>query len=115
MSTLACPRRRDELPTGLIESDKIGGSSAVLCKECRAIVAHTGLLADQIRTETSSEAPLNEKHVLAVQGGGCHLSVSGCIDTGRIDNLAYSRKSGSTLFSIFIGMPLTSTYHCCGK
>lgn len=88
MSTLACASSRDQLLASRIKGDKVGHGSTVLCEEGGAVVAHAGLLVDQVRPEVGCEAPLDEEDILAVQGGRSDLPVRGSIHTSRIDNLA---------------------------
>lgn len=61
---------------------------AVLRQKSGAVEAHARLLVDQVRAEVGGEGALHQEHVLAVERGGCHLSVRRRVHASGIDDFA---------------------------
>jgi hypothetical protein len=56
--------------------------------EIRPIKSHDSLHTYEISAEPSGERALDQENRSAVESRRCELSVSGCVDTGCIDNFA---------------------------
>ncbi len=81
-------------PSFLHGSVKVNlGRCAVGCQEIGAVESNTSLLVDQIWSEPSGEGALYEEDIFAVESGGCHLSVDGCVDAGGVSYLAFWNMS----------------------